>query len=312
MKNESYLEFQQKINEYIDYETNCRQLRENTLNGIREALGKFKSFAYKNVESIADLNLSTFIKYQQYMTGERGLAGNSWNKNSSYLRGFCKYLESVGVLQNAIHQSIPLMKLKGKEVIVLEAEEMERIGKAVRGIRPYGNVSKKFRQSREKVLWSLLANIGLRCEEACKLTLEDIVPSKGDIKLKIDGKGGLKRTINCDLETTGYIKEFLEIRNSYLGKKGKSLNINLLACGKRQVERIIEKMGQDFNCTMHLEPHLLRRSSVSRCVNSLANLSLLPVVAEKYGHTVQVLLRHYFKASKENQVLIDTKMKYAA
>ena len=146
------------------------------------------------------------------------------------------------------------------------------------------------RQLRDRLLFRLLVETGLRVSEALRLNVEDLDLTRDDEHLRVVGKGGQRRTVLLDGPAL-----VLQLRN-YLKQTGYQHGALFRAAKNGHGGQVSYKMIQerwaryctqaDVQCTLHQ----LRHTHATELVNGGVSLA---TIRKRLGHKrIQTTLRY--------------------
>lgn len=269
-----------KINEWIDdflaYLKVERRLAANTVTAYSRDLVRFADFMEDNKiagpDEVEASHISGFLSGLR----EEGLKERSVARALASLRSFYRYLvdeEAVSAnpltLVHAPRQSSPLPK-------VMSVEEVERLLDAPDVNTPRG--------IRDKTMLELLYAGGVRVSELCNLTVGDIKPDEGYVRVR--GKGGRERVVPIGEVAVEWVGKYLSdvrpgmaggYRSRYLfpGRKGRAIT-------RQGFWKIIKKYALEAGVKTDITPHTLRHSFAT---HMLANGADLRAVQAMLGHS---------------------------
>jgi len=204
---------------------------------------------------------------RQYLTElrQRGLKDTSLHGHARAARAFARFLHSEGYIPEPINVDMP--RLEAKRLPCLDADQLAHV------------LDKGCRSTRDKAVVILLADTGLRREEACALNWGDVDLKAGLVRVR-RGKGGKAKSRRVLLRYRHSVPH--DVGDPvFPSKRGGRLT----GMGMRMLFRQIgDRAG------LHLTPHMLRRT--------FATLSLAAGMDALYlqallGHSSLEMVRRY-------------------
>ena len=237
------------------------------------------------LEKITPLDVRAF---REYMLHTRKLKPSTINRRLAGLRVYLEYAVGRKLLPQNPAAKIRGVKQPPHAPRWLTPAEQRQLRRALdREVQisladSGGEMSFRVRQAiRDRAMFLLLLNTGLRSSELMQLTLDDVDLSerRGAVFVR-DGKGGKARTIPLNREARRTLREYLEVRfkvdsdNFFVGQRGR--------IGSRQLLRLLKK----YCWLAKLEPnmltiHVLRHTFGKNLVDSGVSLDR---VATLLGH----------------------------
>lgn len=238
--------------------------------------------ATPGLTDLADLQPADFRAWLAQRTLD-GLSRPSIARALSTLRGFFKFLERTGRLENAALKTLRSPRLPKQVPRPLsESDAVEALSTAAE------LQDEPWLAARDVALFSLLYGCGLRLGEALSLTVAD--RPRGDT-LRVLGKGSKERIVPVLPLVRDAIAAYLAQRpdscaeNSplFIGARGGALNPGVV---QRQMRRLRSLLGLGERAT----PHALRHSFATHL---LANGGDLRTIQELLGHTTLATTQRY-------------------
>lgn len=271
------------IREFLEY---CEVERGRSVRTVRNYdfyLGRFMQFA----GDIAPGKITGEVvrKYRLWLNRLVDVHGEPLKKNTQNyhliaLRSLFKYLAKRDI-KTLAPEKIELAKMPDRDVVFLEADELERFLSAPIKDKA-GNVMEEalsVTQLRDKAIVETLFSTGLRVSELVKLKQDDINLKREEFTVK--GKGGKNRVVFLAAQARFWIKRYLAKRkdmNPYLyvshdragsAKQRSKEDVGLSA---RSVQRIIERLAKEAGITKPVTPHTLRHSYATDLLRNGADI----------------------------------------
>jgi site-specific recombinase XerD len=264
-------------NKFLKYEKN---LTPNTIIAYRNDLLLMTDFFIKNnVKDVSEISLQvfrSFLKFlDKYQYGNRTLL----RKFSSYINYF-KFLEKNSLISVQFSQAISLPKSEKRFYSFLSESEIKDLLDAI-------GESNNF-EIRDRALFELFYSTGARISEITGITLDKIDIINNEIE--VFGKGRKSRTVYLNCVASDKLKQYLNIRNSFLfdSKKNSYKKNNFLFLNKnggnlssRFIRILLGNYLKKAQINKKISPHGLRHSFASHLLQEGAGIR---VVQELLGH----------------------------
>ena len=220
------------------------------------------------------------------------LKKNTQNYHLIAIRSFLKYLSKRDITTLPAAK-IELMKMPDREVIFLDANDLNRILEAplqqkTREIEedPKKNNATKIKY-RDKALLEMLFSTGLRVSEMTNLKRDSVNLQKEEFTVL--GKGRKSRVVFLSEQAKYWLKKYLTIRtdlNPYLfvshdkrtgrgmqmTQKDKKMELMEEPLTPRSVQRIVQKYAKAAGITKPVTPHTLRHSYATDLLQNGADI----------------------------------------
>lgn len=211
-------------------------------------------------------------KYQS--VEERSTSGNYVHGVARCIRAFFNFCVAEGWLEKSPMASVKMPRRPKK---ILDALTVAEIKKIVKGLS----------SDRDKALFFLLLDTGMRAAECTNLRIGDIEMADGRVLIK-SGKGEKDRYVYFGAKTARFLLRVMGSRPAqkyvWLSEKtGKPLTL-------RGLSRAVERMGEAAGVKCH--PHKIRRTFAITSLRSGMNIYTL---ARLMGHEDITVLKPYLK-----------------
>ena len=250
------------------------------------------------IEQIDRLTIRSFMS-RLY---EKSNSGASMGRKLSSLSSFFKFLCREGHLKTNIIKTIPVPKKTNKLPSYLSVDEVFRLLDL-----PKAN---SFAGTRDKAIFELFYDTGIRISELVNLSLEDLKIEQRTVKVL--GKGKKERLLPLGKKTIEIIKSYLKFRTDYIKKKnlaahplGVFLNQRGQTISTRGVRKVLSHYIKANNFQKNISPHSLRHTFATHMLEAGADLRVIQEMlghaslstTQKYTHlTVDRLIETYDKA----------------
>ena len=272
-----------KVNEilksYLIYLEHVRNLSDKTIISYEQDIKEFLSFIETNKIDFFNMEQDVAILYIKHLNLAK-LEWSSISRKISSQRGFIKYCRKHSFINNDIFSNISLKKGQRKLPTVLSVEEIYQL-LTIEVV--------DFDSLRNKVLYCLLYDTGLRISEALNLSIRDIDINKNSFMVLTKGKK--QRIVFYTDRTKKLLKEYIAKKNKvqinnniqlkeerdklFITNLGKHLSIST-------VESIFEKQRVNFGWQKNFTPHVLRHSYATHLLNNGASIRM---VQQMLGHS---------------------------
>src|SRR5437016_204484 len=174
--------------QFLDASSFARRTRESYTEDLAPLLAEV---GQQPVRALTTDTLHVFLARQE------SLAPTTYNRRLAALRSFTRWLREQGWLTEALLEGIE-RKPEGKRVVrALDAQKVE-------------SVLRKIENPRDRALFWLIYDGGLRCQEALAVDIEDI--SWPDRSIRLHGKGDRPREMFFSRAVGTILDKYLETR----------------------------------------------------------------------------------------------------
>jgi len=247
----------------------------------------------------------------------------SQSSRLSALRGFCKYLNSIGAKAYVPHK-LP----KGEKTIphIFDDEEVQQFFAVLDSVEPYGHHGGTQlcfqRMAQEyRVYFRLVYCCGLRNSEACNTKVEDVNLSQGILTIK-QSKGRKDRLVYMSEELTQLCKSYIEFLKKvadgpidwlFPGRTfSKPLKNSFMA---KKFDEVWFKTAASKKCckkpTIHSFRHYFVVNRMNRWMSdgSINTEAMLPYLSNYLGHSSPSETYYYYHHVQEAFTIIRSKDK---
>ncbi len=261
------------------------------------------------LEHLDQLTVGDFEEYMEYlkyrfndrdqevMNKERGI-----KRKISSLKSFYNYFYRTERLNNNPAAKIQLPKLRDKEIIRLDVDEVALLLDEVEQGDKLTEKQKQFHEKtrvRDLALLTLLLGTGLRVSECVGLNIKDVDFKNGG--LKVYRKGGKEVTVYFGEEVEQALLDYLEERRHIIPETGSEealfLSLQKKRMSVRSIENLVKKYAKTISPLKPITPHKLRSTYGTALYRETGDIYL---VADVLGHSdVNTTKKHY--AALEDQ-----------
>jgi integrase/recombinase XerC len=270
-------EIDKRINAFIEYLKNVRNLSPNTIKSYRRDLVHFAEFCSR--AGISDLSTLDHKTLRSFLANQRtkGYSRATVARRCACLRSFFHFLSESGALSRD-PASVLAFSVKGSKpprfLTEVEATALaEGSGKSTdMGLR-------------DRAIIEVLYATGIRVSELCSMRLGDVDLKAGVIR--VVGKGRRERVVLAGRHATDSLERYLEETRPALFKPG-AYSGDIVFLGNRgspldprQARRIVDRECRAALGEEGLSPHTLRHTFATHLLSRGADLR---TVQELLGH----------------------------
>lgn len=258
-----------ELENFLTYLDMVENKSKNTISAYKRDLTDFVSWVETNLNCVAysDLKKQDLLSFVMYRASHGDSPATRARKTSS-LKTFFAYLTDNEVIERDIAQGLKSPKLPKKEPVSATADEAKCILSCCK-------------TDRDKAMFSIMFNCGLRRNEVVELDLESI--NHEDMSLLVHGKGDKERVVYMNEDTYKLVLNYLKQRTEHY--TGDSEALFLTRTGKRllpnKINEIMSKLVANSGVDKHYTPHTCRKT----CATLMAR-------AGEPVQTVQKVLGH--------------------
>ncbi len=273
------MNLEELLNNYFLYLSDIRNMSEKTIISYKKDIVEFINFLKIREIDFFNMDQSVSTQFVKYLN-KRNLEKSTISRKISSQRGFIKYCRKHKFINNDIFSNISLRKGERKLPTVLSVDEVYQL---------LTIDVKDFDTLRNRLLYSLLYDTGLRISEALNLDVRDINLNKNSFS--VFGKGKKQRIVFYTDRTKQLLKEYIDIKNKSQIEKNISIKedrdrLFVTNLGKHlsisSVESIFEKQRVKFGWQKNFTPHVLRHSYATHLLNNGASIRM---VQQMLGHS---------------------------
>ncbi|MDO5775874.1 MAG: tyrosine-type recombinase/integrase [Eubacteriales bacterium] len=211
-----------------------------------------------------------YIKYGWYNPENKGIKYEvndiaALQRRLASLKSFFNYCYTHEIISNNPTAIISLPKLKPKDIIYLEPDEIAKLVDAVESGEGLTAREQKFHElvkCRDLAIIILLLGTGIRVSECVALDINDI-----DLKntsMLVHRKEQKVMTLFYSDEVAEYLKAYMDMRKDIAAREGSEtalfLSLQNSRMSVRSIERRVKKYSEQATFLKHISPHKLRAS----------------------------------------------------
>lgn len=260
--------------EYLTYLKSVKNLTDATLKAYSEDIREL--LLYLEKKSIV-INEFTIHDARDYIkTLNERYSKKSVTRKISALRTYFTYLVKREVIKHNVFQDISVKDRGFHLPSFLSEDEVKRLLAVPRNC---------FEDERDHIMFLFIYNSGARISEALEINVEDFDFVRRRVLIR--GKGRKLRYLFFSKSTCEEIKEYINLRSTFLAEKGKSDEKAFLVSSRgnrlpfSSSHIIFEKYASLFGFEKEFTPHTLRHSFATHLLDRGADIR---VVQELLGH----------------------------
>ncbi len=287
------------IKDYLTYIKLEKKLSKNTITNYEFDLNSYVEYLEKKgICKASNITINDIQKYLEFLSKD-GLNPRSIKRHITTIKEWHKYLLRIKKVSSDVSLNIDSMKQDKKLPVVIPESDMNKILDI--------KLENAFKY-RDKAMLELMYGSGLRVSELVNLTIYSI-DLENDYVL-IEGKGKKERIVPISKYAKKAIIDYLEIRNSLVKSKNKTLDKLFLNNHGKGISRqgfnyILKNILEDNNILIKATPHSLRHTFATDLLNGGADLKS---IQELLGHSDIATTKIYTHVL--NNKLKDDYMKY--
>lgn len=263
---------------------------------------KYKEIRDISLEVLDELSVSDIEEYMEFLKYRVGEDREVFNKELgikrkiSSLKSFYKYFYEKEALNNNPLAKVSLPKLREKEIIRLEVDEVVNFLNEVEMGERLTKAQKAYHEKnklRDLALLTLMLGTGIRVSECVGINISDIDFNISGVR--VHRKGGKEQTIYFGEEVEKALLDYLEIRKGQLACEGSEdalfLSLQMKRINVRSVENLVKKYASIVTPLKKITPHKLRSTYGTNLYRETDDIYL---VASVLGHgDVNTTRKHY-------------------
>lgn len=253
----------------------------------------FQRYIEKKGLKITDVTIEHLENYAEYLQNIKQYAESTQSRKLQVVKYFFEYLIEIKYITENPSITLKLPKIPKREPVFLELKEAQKLIKII------NKEKNKYLRIRDRAMFLILINNGLRVSELANIKISDI---KGK-KLTVIGKGNKERSMNLTDDTLEAINDYLKIRPNV------DTDIIFLSNRKKPIGiRTIQATGDKYFDKMNLEGysiHKMRHTAASLMSDQGIETS---DIQEILGHESIVTTKIYTHTTEKKKEMIAQKM----
>ncbi len=268
---------------------------------------KIKDITLEDLNKLNQTDLEIYLNYlSNYRKYDEQFSNDSRAKarKLSAVRSLFRYFYRKDKLKENITTKIDTPKIKDKEIIRLEVDEVVKLLNTAENPKDFTKRQKsynKLTKVRDIAILTLLLGTGIRVSECVGLNIEDIdFETNG---FKVTRKGGAQTILYFSDEVATALQNYLDERlnNEFVppDEHALFLSIQNKRIGVRAVEQLVKKYSQICIPLKHITPHKLRSTYGTNLYRETGDIY---IVADVLGHKdVNTTKKHYAAISEDSR-----------
>lgn len=247
----------------------------HTVEGYRRDIGRLAAFAGEHGAATPQALTPGLLREFVYALKDLGLSGATIRRQISAIRTYCGFLVGEGMLARDPSDRLETPQRWRQLPEVLSVAEVEALLAAPGLDQPLA--------WRDRAMLELGYAAGLRVSELVQLTLRDLLP--GDGLVRVLGKGGKERLVPIGRKVIGTLGVYLNGLRADLdrGASGGRVLLNARGTPLSRVGAwgIVKRHAEAAGISKRVTPHTLRHSFATHLLEGGADLR---AVQEMLGH----------------------------
>ena len=273
-----------------------------------------KDITPADIETLSPFEIEAYLSYVEIYRKDGNIVKNGARGKSRKLaaiRSLVKYFEKKQIIRYNPTASVDTPKLREKEIIRLDGEEIETMLDVVDTGSGLTERQQKYQENtriRDLAMVSLLLGTGIRVSELVGIDIDDV--NFDDLSFVVTRKGGARVILYFSEEVAGYLYDYYNMRtaDSSVSKDEPALFLSLQKrrITTRAVENIVKKYSLVATPLKHITPHKLRSTFGTQLYRNTGDIY---VVADVLGHKdVNTTKRHYAAITEDIRRNASTKV----
>lgn len=262
----------------------------------------------EDIDKLSFQDIEEYMEYLKYYTdtkkAEKVNSNVGIKRKIATLRSFYKYYYNNDLIKNNPAAKISLPKLRDKEIIRLDVNEVVDLINNVESGSKLSKSELKFHEKtkvRDTAIITLMLGTGIRVSECVGINLSDVDLENTAIRIK--RKGAKEAVIYFSDEVLKYLKEYINERKSIENVTTDSedalfLSLQNKRISVRAVENLVKKYATSVTPLKHITPHKLRSTFGTTLYQETDDIYL---VASVLGHNDVNTTKKHYAAIEDNK-----------
>ena len=285
------------IRGFFDYLSNTNGFKDKNLNSLKinQILDKLdKEDLQEYVES-----LNTYEYKNEFgKVANKKSSPNYISRKVSSLKSFYKYYQDCGDIKTNPSVLIKNPKIKQKNIMIMESDEVQRIMDAVNdesNLTPREKSAHAKSIKRDTAIMMLLLGTGIRVSELVGIDIKDIDFKEASIK--VVRKGGDEDEVFFSSEVENALHDYIDNERPQTSDPALFISSYKTRISDRAVEKIIKNYAEKAGLNKKITPHALRRTFGTTLYESTGDIYL---TANALHHkSVDTTRTHYVRKNRE-------------
>ncbi len=268
---------------------------------------------FSDLNKINETHLEKYLNYlNSYENDDKVFMNNDKAKARKFssVKTMLRYFYRKGKIDQNVGEKVDNPKLREKEIIKLEPNEVANLLDAVENGDNLSPTEKRFHNvnaKRDFAIMSLFLGTGIRISELVGLDKKDIDFSQN--AFTITRKGGSRVILYFSNEVKSALLDYLDVRNTKVDENEQAffLSMQNKRITTRAVEKLVKKYCSGVTPLKHITPHKLRSTYGTNLYRETGDIY---VVASVLGHKdVNTTKKYYAQISDDIRRNASTKVK---
>ena len=269
---------------------------------------KNKTIELSDIDNVKFQDIEEYMEFLKYYKDKNDIeVSNSVTgikRKVATLRSFYKYFYNNELIKNNPAAKIKLPKLREKEIIRLDINEVVDFLNAVESGDKLSKSEQKYHQktkTRDIALLSLLLGTGIRVSECIGINISDVDLKNTAIRIK--RKGAKEAIVYFSDEVLKPLSEYIDERKKNLEVDPKDSDALFLSLQNkritaRSVQKLVKKYAEGVTPLKHITPHKLRSTFGTNLYQETDDIYL---VASVLGHNDVNTTKKHYAAIEDNK-----------
>ncbi|MDO5440897.1 MAG: tyrosine-type recombinase/integrase [Erysipelotrichaceae bacterium] len=285
------------IRGFFDYLSTTSGFKNKNLNSLKieQILDKLNKEDLQ--EYVESLNTYTY-KNEYGRTTNKKSSPNYIARKVSSLKSFYKYYQDCGDIKTNPSILIKNPKIKHKNIMIMESDEVKRIMDAVNdesNLTPREKSAHAKSIKRDTAIMMLLLGTGIRVSELVGIDIKDIDFKEASIK--VVRKGGDEDEVFFSTDVENALHDYIDNERPQTSDPALFISSYKTRISDRAVEKLIKNYADKAGLNKKITPHALRRTFGTTLYESTGDIYL---TANALHHkSVDTTRTHYVRKNRE-------------